>query len=63
MSPYRDAQEAFNRASFDPPTPEIVPAETIQVEHPMTHAFPFGWAIPLAALFGALFIIVGSHSL
>ena len=37
--------------------PEIIPAETIQVEHPMTHAFPLGWAIPLAALFGALFII------
>jgi hypothetical protein len=24
--------EAFNRASFDPPTPEIIPAETMQAD-------------------------------
>ena len=32
MSAYRDAQEAFNRATFYPPTPEIqlAPAEEVQ---------------------------------
>lgn len=65
MSAYRDAQEAFNRASFYPPTPELelAPAETIQVEHPMTHAFPLGWAVVLGFALGALLTIVGVKAL
>lgn len=62
-TPYRDAQEAFNRASFYPPTPEIVPAETIQVEHPMTHAFPLGWAVVLGFALGVVLTLVGSAAI
>lgn len=65
MTPHRAALEAWNRLNFDPPTPELelAPAETVQVEHPMTHAFPLGWAIGLGFLLGVLLTIVGVNSI
>lgn len=60
MTPYTDALEAFNRASFDPPTPgiELAPAETIQADEPdpsptITLRFAVGLAVLATALIGA----------
>lgn len=59
------ALEAWNRLNFDPPTPELelAPAETIQVEHPMTHAFPLGWAVVLGFALGVVLTLVGSAAI
>lgn len=57
MTPYTDALEVFNRASFDPPTPgiELAPAEDLQADvedRPRTH--PLATSLWLAA--GCLFV-------
>lgn len=36
MTTHRDALEAFNRATFDPPTPELCAAEELQPVDRMT---------------------------
>lgn len=55
MTPYTDALEAFNRATFDPPMPVIAPAEDLQVDdydRPRLH--PLATSLWLAA--GCLFV-------
>lgn len=42
-------------------SPDLIalPAETIQVEHPMAHAFPLGWAVVLGFALGVVLTLVG----
>lgn len=58
MTPHRDALEAFNRATFDPPMPVIAFAEELQADEAeptpsITLRFAIGLAVLATALIGA----------
>ncbi|ALJ12596.1 hypothetical protein [Sphingopyxis macrogoltabida] len=64
MTPHPAALEAWNRATFDPQTPELelAPAETLQVEQPI--AGSHCWvAVPMAFVLGMLLPIVWANVL
>lgn len=55
MTPHPATLEAYNRATFDPPTPEIelAPAETLQVEHDRPTPMSILATIPARDFFAA----------
>lgn len=66
MIPHHAALEAYNRATFDPQTPEIeiAPAETIQpAEHPFRHAVSPWIYCPAWAALAFVLTVIGSLTL
>lgn len=64
MTPHPAALEAYNRATFDPQTPELelALAETLQVEQPI--AGSHCWvAVPMAFVLGVLLTLVGANAI
>lgn len=64
MTPHPAALEAWNRANFDPPTPELElePAEMMQVEQPIVGSHCWV-AVPMAFVLGVLAVLVMGRAL
>ena len=63
VSSYTDALESFNRASFDPPTPELhlVPAEGMPPETIV--GSPVRLGVPMAFLLSVAITVIGANTL